>query len=101
MASKPNKVSDIKVEEDDLLSKNYSCDELVGKTFIVEDIDLVDGKQGEYAVITISGNDELDEDKKWQTGAQNIMARLKKASRDEMFPLQVTVTKIGRAFDIE
>jgi hypothetical protein len=101
MAKKPNKVSDIELEDGELLSKNYSCDELVGKTFIVEDLDLVEGNKGEYAVITISGNDELAEGKKWQTGAQNIMARLKKASRDDMFPLEVTVTKIGRAFDIE
>ena len=103
MAKKANKVSDIEVDEKDLLSKAYSAKELVGKTFIIEGIEIIQGDkyEGEYIMADISGLEDAEEGRKFRTGAKNIVARLSKANADDMFPLEVTVIAIGNAFDIE
>lgn len=102
MATKPNRVKDIEIDEDELLSKAYSNKELLGKTFIVEGIEIVDSQKfdNQYIMAHISG-DDIEDGKKWRTGATNIVARLIKANKDELFPLQVTVVAIGNAYDIE
>jgi hypothetical protein len=100
--NKSHKVGELDVNEEKLLQKGYRVSELAGKNITINSVVFKDGDNGEYAVCAISG-DGIEEDKPLQTGAQNIMARLKAAVEQDYFPLECKVVKLGgsNAFDIE
>ena len=95
-----HKLNEVRVEKDELLSRGYRADELVGKTFEIEEVTFVNGDQNEYMVCKIKG-EGLEEGRNFTTGAHNIVARVRAAISQGLLPLEVTITKIGNAFDVE
>jgi hypothetical protein len=95
-----NKISDLNLENADLIEKSYRASDLVGKTFSVMDFEVLTGDTGQYLKIKISGN-EVDGEKSLLTGAKNIVEKLRLAKEQNLLPLKATLVKIGRAFDLE
>lgn len=96
-----HKLSEVKIDEKDLLQKNYSAEELVGKTILIKGPIMYNrGQMGEYLSCKIEGKG-LDENREFQTGSQNIMVKIRNADDQGLLPLEVKIKKIGNAYDIE
>lgn len=95
------KLSDVKVDETQLLKKGYSTKDLVGVRFTVEAVDVIEGDNGEYLTCRITGSN-IESNKPFNTGAQNVVVKLKAAKEQNMLPVEVTIVKLGaNAYDIE
>lgn len=96
-----HKMSEVKFDESLLLKKGYNAKDLIGETFVVNDVTVVTGDNGDYITCDIFG-DKLEPGKPLNTGAQNISVKLLAAKREGLLPLEVTVVKLGgNALDIE
>jgi len=96
MTKKNFSVDDVVVEDSRLLKRGYSNEELVGRAIVIIGVTEKMGDIGEYLEVEIEGVDKL-----WTTGAHNVVARLREAAKKGMFPLDCTVVKNGRSFDIK
>lgn len=95
-----HKLSEININKDELLSKGYRAEELIGKTFEILEVTFVNGDQNEYMVCKIKG-EGLEDGRNFTTGSNNILVRVHAAINQGLLPLEVTVIKIGNAYDIE
>lgn len=95
-----NKLSDVKVPQEDLLKKGYSAKDLLGQTINVTGLEEAEGDSGAYIICAVEG-EGLEEGRNFVTGATNIMARLKAAKAQNLLPITGTIVKLGgNAFDI-
>lgn len=95
-----NKLSDVSVDESQLLQKGYSTKDLVDRTFTITAIREVEGDSGPYLSCDIEG-EGLEPGKPFNTGSHNIVLRLKAAVAQNLLPVEVKVVKLGgNAFDI-
>lgn len=97
---KINSLSEVNIDNAKLLTKGYGAADLVDVTFVVESIEVTKGDKSEYLVCKVSG-DDIDSKRSFNTGAQNIVEKLKAAALQGKLPIEVTIKKLGgRAFDI-
>lgn len=91
-----HKLNEVNLDDVILLDRGLGCEDLIGKIVVVKSFVIKEGNNGEYLSIAIENSV-----KNWITGAHNIVAKLKAAEKQDLFPLVVKVKKLGNAFDIE
>src|SRR4030042_1910246 len=96
MTKEIHTLADVDLDDVSLLQKGYSPKELIGKELIITNILKKEGDMGEYLIISFKG-----EKRPLSTGATNIVAKLKAADEQGLFPLKVAIIQIGNAFDIK
>lgn len=98
---KINSLSDVNIDNAKLLTKGYSCIDLVDREIVIESIEVTKGDKGEYLVCKISG-EGIDTKRSFNTGSTNVVEKLKAAALQGKLPVAVTIVKLGgRAFDIK
>lgn len=89
-------LKDVNLDNTNLLDKGLSAEDLKGKQIVIVSFEEKSGNMGDFLSITIE-----DSAKPFNTGAQNIVEKLRAANQQGMLPLKVKVVKKGNSYDIE